>query len=309
MEYYYKIYGLIIKSEIEFPEAYEVEEQASEVEIKYGLMPDFIKKKQEKKSTISMLLREYKWFYFEKEGNFFIEKGISITVELDSTADEKHIRSLILGACLGSIMYQREIIAIHGAAVVWKDKAIIISGNSGAGKSTISTQFRKKGCLFLADDTVAIDSKDGCIYAKPSFPQQKLCKDVAIEFGYDLNDLILLDEEYEKYAVRLEDIFCPVSKEVAALVCLDIHDGDQLIVKEITSSMKLNYIISNLYTNRDFKSVGMNTKVFKKCLEMAQKVPVIMVKRPLDKFVAAQIVEQVITIIEDKNRDIIKENK
>lgn len=302
MEYFYKIYGLLIKSEIEFPEAYEREEQLAEVEIKYGVMPEFIQKKRESNYSFGMLYREYKWFTVKSLGDFFIEKGKRIIVELHKGADLKLTRSLILGICLGSILYQREIICIHGAAVVWKNKAIIISGVSGAGKSTISTEFRKRGCMFLADDTVAITMEDGIIYANPAYPQQKLCTDSAIEFGYDLKELILLNDEREKYAVRLQETFCPNNVEIAALICLETQDSDQLTFEEITGSMKLEYVIKNLYTYRDYNFVGMNTNEFKRCLEMAQKVPITRVVRPKNKKVMAQIVEQVIQIIESNNK-------
>jgi hypothetical protein len=298
MEYYYKIYGLIIRSVIEFPEAYETDVRPAEVEIKYGPMPEYIKRKQEEGYHTSILLREYKWFNFPKEGNFLIERGKCITVELDETADEKHIHALILGACLGSILYQREIVAIHGAAVIWQNKAIIVSGISGAGKSTISTELRKKGCLFLADDTVAITIVDGVIYANPAYPQQKLCSDAAIDYGYDLKDLILLDEGREKYAVRLTEGVCPDSKEVAALICVDVLNADQVSVEETTGSRKLEYILKNLYNYIDFKNIGMNTNVFKKCLEIAQKVPVFRVERTADKNTAVRLAEHILSVAE-----------
>lgn len=307
MEYYYKIYGLIIKSEIELPEAYEIAEQTAEVDIKYGAMPEFVREKRELDYYFGILNKEYKWFYLKGLGDFLIEKGTKITVELELEADEKLIRAFVLGICLASILHQREIICIHSSAIVWNDKAIIISGASGAGKSTISAEFRKNGCLFLADDTVAVTNEDGFIYANPAYPQQKLCTDAAIEFGYDLNNLILLSEEREKYAIRLKDAFCADRKEVAALVCLEVLDGDQLVIEEVTGSAKLEYIINNLYTYQDFNYFGMNTNVFKKCLEMAQKVPILRVKRPPNYKAVAQIVDQVISMIENKNR--IKEYK
>ncbi|MHB8128935.1 MAG: phosphoenolpyruvate carboxykinase (ATP) [Mobilitalea sp.] len=301
MEFFYQIFGLVVKSEIELPEAYEIEEQEADVKIKYGEMPLFIKRKQEQKYLTSILLRKYKWFYFENEANFLIEEGSKITVELDNTADEKHIRALLLGPCLGSILYQRENVTIHGAAVVWKDIAIVVSGVSGAGKSTISSELRKKGCIFMADDTVAITSEDGIIYANPSYPQQKLCPDAAIRLGYDLSELILLQEESDKYAVRLKDSFCSVRKKVGAFIYLDIHEGDELIVNEITDSRKLEIIVSNLYTYLDCKNAGLNTNFFNKCLEMAQKVPVIKVERPIGKNMASLIADQIIGIVEGKN--------
>ncbi|HWT76032.1 MAG TPA: hypothetical protein VN258_15120 [Mobilitalea sp.] len=299
MGYFYKIYGLMVRSEIELPEAYVIEEQAEyDVEIIYGVMPEQMKEKKREQVVISTLLREYKWFYFDKEGYFFIENGSKITVEPDDTADSKHIRSLVLGACFGSIMYQREIISIHGSAVVWKDKVIIISGNSGAGKSTVSAEFRKRGCLFLADDTVAVTIEDGIIYANPAYPQQKLCTDAARELGYNLNDLELLQEEREKYAVLLDASYCRDKKEIAAMICLDVHKEEHLLIKEITSGIKLEYIIANLYTSYDFKYIGMNPQVFKKCLEVAQKVPLIRAIRPENKNVAAQIVEEIIGLVD-----------
>lgn len=297
MKYFYKIYGLTISSEIELPEAYEEMEQAlTDVEIIIGTMPPFIKKKQEEHYVTSILHRIYKWFYFPSEGNFLIENGNLITVETDSTSDPEHIRAIILGACLGSILYQREILSIHGSAVVWNDKAIIISGVSGAGKSTLSSEFRKMGSLFLADDTVSIASENGIIYANPAYPQQKLCRDAAIRLGYDLESLILLQEECTKYGVRLKDTFCQVKKEVASFIYLDIHDNDQFIMDEISGSKKLELISSNIYGYCDLLDGGMNTNLFRKCLEMAQKVPVIKVIRPRNRNVS--IAENIIQMLD-----------
>jgi hypothetical protein len=298
--FYYRIYGLVIRSEIELPEAYETQERTEDVEIKYGVMPPYIKRKQEAHYATSILHRKYKWFYFENEGNFLMEEGKSITLEPDAAADEKHIRAIILGACLGSILYQRELVSIHGSAVVWKDKAVIVSGTSGAGKSTVSSEFRKRGGLFMADDTVAVTIEEGIVYANPSYPQQKLCRDAAIRLGYDLNRLVLLQEECTKYAVGLKASFCPVKKEVAALLCLDIDKEGELIMKEVNGSEKLEAVISNLYTYSDCVNAGMGTGLFRKCLEMARKVPVIKAVRPLDGDSCAQIVEYAADLLENK---------
>lgn len=306
MAYYYKIYGLTIQSEIELPEAFETGEQKADVVIRYGEMPDFIKKKREENYWRGTVLRQLKWFGFTKEGNFLMENGNSITVELDSSADEKHTRSILLGACLGSILYQRQMLAFHGAAVVHNDEVIILCGDSGSGKSTISSELRGRGCLFMADDTVVITNEEGLIYANPAYPQQKLCSDAAIKQGYDLQELIELNEDCIKYAVRIKDSYCPDKKKVAALVCLGINQEEQLLVDEVTDSRKLEYILSNLYNIYDYKNIGMNTDEFRKCLEIAQKIPVIRVQRPADKNTAAEIVEQLIAIIDNRRLSISK---
>lgn len=300
MEYYYKIYGLRVKSEMEFPEAYQGKDTEFDVEIRLGRMPDFIQEKKKQGFLTSVLLREYRWFYFKGEGSFLIKKGRTITIERDSNSDEMHIRALVLGACFGCLLYQRDIPALHGAAVAYHNQAIIICGDSGSGKSTISTEFRKRGCLFLADDMVAVSMEDEKPYAESAFPQQKLCKDAALEFGYQLTDLLLLEEEREKYAVFLDKEFCNSKKRLAMIVHLDTLEDGELLVEEKMDSDKLLVIIKNLYSKSDFAEAGMHPKVFRQCLFMAQTIPLITVKRPKDKKFAEEIVDQIISIIENK---------
>ena len=50
--------------------------------------------------------------------------------------------------------------------------------------------------------------------AEPSYPQQKLCRDMALKCGKPLEELIYIDEERDKYAWRRQDCY---RKEAALL--------------------------------------------------------------------------------------------
>ena len=50
---------------------------------------------------------------------------------------------------------------IHASAVVWKERAIVFTGRSGQGKSTISTDLAAKGAGFLGDDIIFLYMKNG----------------------------------------------------------------------------------------------------------------------------------------------------
>ncbi len=291
MGFFYKIYGLVIHSEIRLPEAIVCEATTADVEITYGAMPNIIQRKSEDQACDNLIAPGMRWFYIPDEGSFLIQGGTNIIVHRDEAADEKHIRALLLGACLGCILFQREIIAIHGAAVVWKEKAILISGRSGAGKSTLSTEFRNRGCQFMADDTIAITSTNEGVYAFPSYPQQKLCVDAAVRYGYDLNNLVLLNEERNKYGIDLSSSFCPDMREVGAFIYLDTYEEDKLLIEVLNGADKLNLIMENLYNFMDYRITGMSSTIFKKCLEIAKKVPVIRVRRPVKQNTIEQIVE------------------
>lgn len=282
--FYYCIYGLIVKSEIELPEAYVILETTEvDVTIEYGNMPEYILDKKANGGYSSVLQREYSWFYYEDEGDFLILDGKEIIVALAKKNNLKHIRAIILGTCFGNILYQRETIAIHGGAVVFGDKAVVVSGVSGAGKSTVSLALREKGGTFLADDTVvAIPEKEN-IYAYPAYPQQKVCKDTAIRFGFDINSLIELEEERDKYGIQLTKEFCNMKKVIHLLVFLNVRDGGELVVEELQGNDKLQYLLQNQYAIDSFKRGGMNHFIFRKCIECSNKIKMILITRPKGK--------------------------
>jgi hypothetical protein len=293
MKYYYRIYGLNIRSEVKLEEAYEIEEQSYTVDIRYGAVPKHILEYRYSDKARCLISTEYKWFRYDNIGEFYIEKGSLIIITSNDISDEKIIRSIILGPCFGTILYQRKILTIHGSAMVWKDKAVIISGQSGAGKSTISTALRKQGWQFLADDTVAVTYEDGYLYANPAYPLQKLCLDTAVEFGYDIEQLILINEERQKYAVNVKDVFCPSCKEIKAIICLEFNNMDLLNIEEVKGNAKLEYIIQNLYSYYDFKYMGMSPFDLKQCMEVTRKIPILKVKRPINLRTENQIIDHI----------------
>lgn len=299
MKYYYRIYGLNIRSEVRLDEAYEIREKNYEVDIQYGTIPSHIWKYRNSDEIQCLTSYDYKWFQYDKIGEFYIEQGSSIILAADASADERVLRSILLGPCFGCILYQRKILAIHGSAMVKNDTAVMISGQSGAGKSTISTALRKQGWLFLADDTVAITSENGYLYANPAYPQQKLCLDTATYFGYDVKQLIRINEERHKYAINVKEAFCPDRKEIKAMICLELSDCKELMIDEVKGSAKIEYIVNNLYTYYDFKYMGMSTLDFMQCLEISQKVPVFRIKRPPVLDTQKEIVDFINRCIDD----------
>ncbi|WP_455718316.1 hypothetical protein [Anaerosporobacter sp.] len=300
LEYYYSIYGLIVKSEIELPEAYEIlETTAVDVTIGYGNMPEFILNKKSNGSYSSVFQREYSWVYYENEGDFLMLNGREIVVTLAKRYNIKHIRAIILGTCLGNILYQRETIAIHGGAVVFGDKAVVVSGVSGAGKSTVSLALREKGGVFLADDTVVAIAEEDYIYAYPGYPQQKMCKDTTTRFGFDINTLIELEEERDKYALQLtEEEFCNIKKPIHLMAFLDITDDEELVVEELQGNNKLQYLLQNQYAIESFRRGGLNKNIFRKCIECANRVKMILITRPKGKDYSDEISNIIINNLE-----------
>ncbi|MDY6152683.1 MAG: hypothetical protein SPI06_04660, partial [Terrisporobacter sp.] len=208
-EFYYKVYGLDVKSEIKIDEFVPTENSNYEnvVSIKYSIMSEDIKEsiKNNKKANFS---KEEVWFYIDNVATYRVTNGNLIEFEPCENADPYLLRVFLMCSCLGFIMIQRDIVAIHGGTIVIDNKAIILTGNRGAGKSTLTTALRLKGYPFISDDVAAIEIKDNIPMVKHGFPYQKLCSSAMDKLGYDKEKYFSFMSDTEiKYLVNAHDDF------------------------------------------------------------------------------------------------------
>lgn len=79
---------------------------------------------------------------------------------LSSANIRSNIDSIVMLLTHVVMAYHRRY-TIHASAVVWKEKAIVFTGRSGQGKSTLSTDLVAKGAGFLGDDLVFLYMENG----------------------------------------------------------------------------------------------------------------------------------------------------
>ena len=199
--------------------------------IKAGLKKIQIYTEQADKGLPVKVEIDKKYIYDENIADMSNSK---IKLGLYDNSNNEMINIFLMCSCLGFIMIQRNKLAIHGSAVVVNNKAIVLTGGRGAGKSTLSTALRLKGYKFLADDVAAITLGDK-INIEYGFPYQKLCEDTAINLGYDVNEYIsFISNTEEKYIVPAYDEFVYKAKELGAIFEI-ISDSyvSEVIIEEI----------------------------------------------------------------------------
>ena len=77
-------------------------------------------------------------------------------MEVCENANMQLMKIYIMCSCLGFIMLQRDMVAIHGGVIEMDNNAVIFTGDRGAGKSTLTTALREKGYKFISDDVAGI---------------------------------------------------------------------------------------------------------------------------------------------------------
>lgn len=302
--YSYKVYGLQIESEVEIDEFISCyhSHSTSTVKICYGTMPESIKSIMEEGILSSFSARGNVWFHIKGVGTYNIKNGDVITVEPCENADKQLLNVYLMCSCLGFIMIQRDKVAIHGGTVVINNKAVIITGDRGAGKSTLSTAFRQMGYNFLADD-VAATIIDEIPMVNPGFPYQKLCEDAIDMLGYNKNMLKSFPcDDKIKYMVPARESFEEKDIELYAIYEITVGNVNDVQIEEIRGGEKMSKLMKNIYRGEFLNRLGGFTpKYFKQCLDIAKHIKFYKIIRPVNQFTVKRQIELIKNeIVKDK---------
>lgn len=277
--YKYRLYGQNILSSMEFPQLVPAkEEEQHDILIMEGEIPNEILKEAEVKYY--SISEQVSWFQNDT-GVFYITEGREIHYVLKDGANLQYAQTYLLGYAISMLLLQQNIMTIHCSAIANEDGAILIAGQSGAGKSTITSIYLEQGYKLLADDIVAIGINDEKkVIAYPAFPYQKLCRDVISREGMTMDALIYIDEEKDKFLVPRKEQFIETPIEVKAMVILGVNEGTKLVADQVIGMNKLMAIRENLFLKRLRGEWQVKPKLIQTCLEIGSKVPIYAIARP-----------------------------
>ena len=284
IKYYYDVYGLKIKSDIELPELIESNDVNYEINICIGIAPSNVVKSIEQGRNLYLNCKEI-WFNIKSIGTYLIYNGNTIVVDKDANAGIEDVKTYLLGSALGMILFQRNTLAIHGGTIVINNKTLTIVGESGAGKSTLTTALRLNKYLFMADDVSVINDN---LMINSSYPQQKLCKDTMLKLGYELNQFKKIDDDREKYKIPLKEDFISKPVKMGSICEMKIADNSKVEIEEVKGKEKLIILINNIYRIELIRKSGIPPEYFKKCLQIAQNIKFYRMYRPKDKYTISE---------------------
>lgn len=289
--YQYYIYGVGIHTEIKLYNLQECK-VPQDVLIHYGTISKDIAEYTEKGLASSMSPKRV-WFRNDI-GHFVISGGNDILVQPLGSNDENDLASFILGWCIAFLFQQRGYSAIHSSAIEMNEQAVLISGFSGAGKSTIALSLIEAGYRYLADDIAMVNPKDDMMI-QPAFPQQKVCRNIAEQMGTDT--LLYINEKKDKFAYYNIKDFCDMPRKLTTMIMLKKYDGDKVIVEEVTGIEKLNSILLNLFLLDAYKAMDFTLEEKARCLELAGKINIYKIYRPNGKDTVQEIRDTIIQLV------------
>ncbi len=300
-KFFYKIYGLTVVSEIKIQEAYECDASiAPDVEVVFRNVPDFLREAKDKGYGTWTGGFVNAWFNTPGAAQYYIEHGKRIVVELEEDANMDLVCSMILSAGLCLILLQRNEPVVHGSAITVNDAAVIICGESGAGKSTVTLEMLKRDVGFLADDTVRLRVEADNSFAEPTYPQQKLCRDQVERCGFEAEKLRYIDEFRDKFALMRREIFVDKAVPLKVMIVLKkSKDDEHVFSKQLRGKEFLEALIDNLYLSDTYKNIiGVPTELMQKFIMLGSHIKIYEVYRPVEGDTVNSVLDEIDKVLQ-----------
>lgn len=116
---------------------------------------------------------------FEGVVRFLVDAGhrsIAVVPQCDPLPDET-LEHLLLDQLVPRIRAHEGELIVHAAAVSQGSEAILIVGDSGRGKSTLSAALSRSGWTLLGDDAVSLRVGEDMVQAQSLYPSLRLLPD------------------------------------------------------------------------------------------------------------------------------------
>jgi hypothetical protein len=149
---------------------------------------------------------------------FVVRDGREVVIAPQMAPDAPDIGVFLLGSVIGILCHQRGELPLHASCVEIDGRAVVFSGLSGTGKSTLAAAMVALGTRMLADDVAVATRADDGFRIMPSFPGQKLWRDALTALRLPAGRKLRSTGDAEKFEHRVGDAFCPDPRPLA-LMC------------------------------------------------------------------------------------------
>ncbi|MBQ4551085.1 MAG: hypothetical protein IJA49_08340 [Oscillospiraceae bacterium] len=294
---WYKAFGLRIESEFPIAQLPQAEPGEADVRILHADLSGLTDAQRKYPTANSVFFRGY------DQGCNFVTDGRMIQVDPFENYSESKMGLYLMGSGMGAILIQRGFMLLHGSCVTDGKNTILITGDSGAGKSTTAAEFLKRGWKLVTDDVTCIFDQDGVPMVQSSYPSQKLWQDAMDCYDVEQDDVhsLYFSQDREKFGVNVTQHFyegvCPLTMVVRLVA------GDEpCSISAIEGITKADQLLRNSYRS-NFIAMENRQRHFQRCVTMSTKIPMALAVRENGKQCADTVYDLIIKHLEEQRHD------
>lgn len=277
----YQLNGLRFSSELELPTKEQPFTEEPEVTLTLNAVPNKLENPVVKGARHMSAPNQY---ILDGTGvaKFGVFNGNEIVVDIYEGAHLDDVVLFLNGSVLAALAHQRGRLPLHSSVVEHNGKAILFTGNSGAGKSTTAAAFQQLGYPLVTDDVATIDVVDGVPYTYPNLPRLKLWQRSLKMLDVTNQDFNKVRQELNKYYVPAADNFSTKSQlELDTIFYITSNaELDEPTLREIEGIEKFNTLKQNVHRSRLVKGFKQTVPNFQILSKVANHCKVYHLTRP-----------------------------
>ena len=197
------------------------------------------------------------------------------------------------GSVYGAVLHQRKILPMHGSSFRHKGSSVIICGDAGAGKSSLTASFFLNGADFLTDDVTPVIFRDSIPYIWALSDRIKLWADTLEQFEIKKTGLPRVHPDVDKYYLSMRGGDGGMYR-LDRILILQHSEEREVTFKELTGTHKFAAVRSEIYRPEYLLGMPENVPVyFSQTVEICKHVRVFEVNRPA-KIMVSELHEEIL---------------
>ncbi len=267
--YFYKVAGLIIKSEIEFVGLEVVANITNpDVTIAKGMVPE-PSEEYTPMGINSFYAPDKLILHVYKLVSFFVEDGKKVSVIMHPNADNQDVKAFFIDMILPYLLYYRGFTIVRAAGIMVKEQLIILLGVSASFKSTIAAGLATLGYGVVGDDFIAINPYGGSLSIVPSLLPFQLMEDACTGLAVDFTNLAKVRNNLFRYEAPFTHAASSIL-ENGVIYRLNSRNEATTKIEALDGIVKLNSLINNTYCYPFLRVSNQEKQNLKICATMAK---------------------------------------
>lgn len=224
-------------------------------------------------------------FCFPGVARYLVKSGSEISIAPEYGVDESQIRLFLLGTAASLLLHQRGLLPLHASGICTPKGAILFTGHSGFGKSTLLATFLDRGYSMLTDDLAAISlDGNGRPQVAPGFPHLKLWADSAKKLDKLTDNLTRVRPEIDKFSVPTNEWLDTQPVPLLAVYALTPSNELPIRIEPLQDARKFNVFLDHTWQKLALKRMNRHAEHFQLAVSVANQVHIQRVYRPEKPF-------------------------
>jgi hypothetical protein len=296
--YYYYAYTCLIESVFPFPEfvpvrAEKMKDAIPDITICYGEVPGELNNPTGCGELYQASLNQF-LLKLDHIASYLVLNGNKIIVQPAPDSIESDIRVFLLGSCIGALLHQRGVLALHASGIGSESGAVLFTGVSGAGKSTLLGELLNRGCRMMVDDVCAVvNDNQGVPTILPAYPRTRLWADSAQKLSQDITEMPRTRPSMEKYERQASEFFWDTPAPLRRIYHLTNDNNNELRLLPMSRFEIFNTVRHNTYRQIFLDGLEMRKPHFDLVSSVTSSVTMRCVVRPNGSFLLKELADLV----------------